>query len=242
MIRQLWLGYLHGANTPAAIDWYYNTHAAEFVRWFGAWLRRYETYVASVPPGAIRTYGILPGRYTEIWWTSKDEFLEANPLESRPYTALPGSYAQQQVFGALTITAAKPDHDFLGKEPNPGDPIIRWIRVFKYPAISHPEIWYLSDYAPSVTKLVGNNLLRYVSYKTLDQDKVVNPTSGTAQMLNPFQQWDRVDELWFSDFSAWQTAFLKVPKLKPGVPDSTGFAAMSSNFVSVKPDKDFLST
>jgi len=232
MLKQLWLGYLHGLNTPASLDWYYNTHAKEFVRWFGPWLRRYETYVASVPPGLSRgvtgAFGILPGRYTEIWWASKEEFVEANPLDlSKPYTQLPVNFTPEQMFGGLTVTQAPPDHDFLGKEPNPASPIIRWVRALKYPAgVKRPDEWYMSDYVPAVLRRTGDQLLRYVSYKTFDEVLIHDP------VIAPFDQWDRVDEMWFSDYSSWQTAF--------GTTYDSGFEKVISNFMSVVPDKDFL--
>lgn len=232
MLKQLWFGYLHGVNTPAGFAWYYNTHAKEFVRWFGPWLRRYETYVASVPPNVsrnvIQTFGIVPGRYTEIWWTDKEEFVEANSLDlTKPYTQLPGGYTPEQIFGALTISQARPDHDFLRKEPNPASPIIRWVRALKYPAsIKKPDEWYLSDYVPAVIRKTGDQLLRYVSYKTVDEDLIHDP------FIEKFDRWDRVDELWFPDFSFWQTAF--------GAASESGFEKVISNFVTVQPDQDFL--
>lgn len=236
MIRTFWFGIMDGmdpANQPDADKWYIKTHAREFRRWFGAWLRRYQTYKAYVPKGGLSglptRFGLKAGWHTEMWWTSEVEFVEANPIRYFDlYTPFNGPQPMDPVF---TTTMAVPDKDFLDIEPKPADPIFRWIRVFKYEtgvSIADSENWYLNVFGPSTAKNT-TGLIKYVTYKAL------------APSVNPFG-WNRVDELWFSNFKGWQAAFINPLPLYPKQPSrGPGIAEIVSTFVAgAYPTYDFL--
>lgn len=211
--------------------YYFRFHSKEVVRFFGPWLRRYETYRAyDAPPEADR-FGVRRGRMTELWYDNVEAFIEAKPLE-RPYTLPPGGW--DEFFGtdgAVTIAPAMPTEDFLGKEPAPEErPFIRWYQVIGYPDRVSPEEadrWYVEVHAKEAAKQPG--LLRFVSHRALK-----NPPFPTP--------WLRVSELWYEDFSAWRKAVIESPPRYTPAPwgGSYPFVNMVSTFVPYKPDVDFL--
>ncbi len=218
--------------SPTQADrYYFRFHSKEVVRATGPWLRRYETYRAlDAPPEADR-FGIRRGRLTELWYSSVDDWREANPY-GRPYTPPAGGW--EAFFGrngAVTIVPAMPTEDFLGKEPMPEErPILRWYQIFKYPdgvSLEEGDAWYLRVHAEEMKQRSG--LLRFVSHRVLE-----NPPFSTP--------WQRVSELWYEDVSAWHEAIGRTaPQFTPPSWSRTPpFVDMVSTFVGYKPDVDFL--
>lgn len=235
MIRQLWFGFLNGVDKAEGERWYYRYHAPEFVRWYGPWLRRYETFSAIMPGGdAGRRFGAQLGKYTEMWWPSMEDYEEPGAVKNvRPYT--PGNFPRgTSILSAMTIIPALPTEDFTETDPNPEQPIVRWLRVWAYPdGVSREEgdKWYLETHAPEIKKL--DKLMRFVSYKTLDFQPY---GAGGA-----FRTWHRVDEMWFPDMETWHKAFIDGPKLTaPAWAKQEPWVTMVSDFVRIKPDVDFL--
>jgi hypothetical protein len=237
MIRQLWFGYLNGVDKAEGERWYYRFHAPEFVRWYGPWLRRYETYGAYDPPTeAITRFGAKPGKYTEMWWASMEDYEEADSNKpGKPYT--PGTWPQSTavILTAMTIIPAKPTEAFIDAEPNHEQPIVRWMRVFRYPSgVSREEgdRWYLEIHSQELKQIPG--LLRYVSYRALDYSR--------ARSEGPYVQWHRVDELWFSSLATWRQALVESPPryTAPRWAKEEPFVTMASDFVRIKSDVDFL--
>jgi hypothetical protein len=232
MIREIFAGFLNGINVIEGDRWYFRFHSKEVVRFWGPWMRRYETYRAHDPPADAKRFGAVDGRLTEIWFNNMDDFTEADTYR-RPYTMpswRPGA-------AALTIVPAMPTEDFLGKEPTPEEKtILRWLCVFKYPdsvSLEDGERWYLRVHSQEVKQQPG--LLRYVSHRSIVVEK--------HEKHGPFPTpWQRVSELWYEDFATWRKAVIDSPP-RYTVPPWGGtypFVDMVSIFVGYKPDVDFL--
>lgn len=209
--------------------WYFRFHGKEVPRANGPWLKRYETYRAYAAPPEADRFGARSGRLTELWYSSVDDFKEADP-NRQPYTPPPGGWAAA-LNGAITMVPARPTEDFLGKSPTPEEvPILRWYQVIKYPqgvSKAEGEKWYLESYSQEARKQPG--LLRFVSHKVLD-----NPPIDT--------HWHRATEMWYQDFAAWHKAVIESPPeyTKPPWGKVEPFVDMISTFVPLKPDVDLL--
>jgi len=220
-------------NTLEMERWYFRFHSKECLRFFGPWLRRYETYRAyNAPPEADDRFGVRRGRMTELWHNSVADFLEANP-NNRPYTSPAAASAPvaQPKPTAITIVPAMPTEDFLGKEPTPEQVhILRWYQVLKYPdgvSFEDGEKWYLEVHSQEAKEQPG--LLRYVSHRIME-----NPPIDTPYI--------RVTEMWYENFDAWRKAVIDSPP-KYTAPSWGGeypFVDMVSTFLPYKPDIDFL--
>ncbi len=239
MVRQLWFGYLNGVDKLEGEKWYYRYHAPEFFRWYGPWLRRYETFNVFDPPNeAVQKYGARRGKYTEMWWGSVNDYKDSRSGTSRAYTQGNWKVGVEGILTAMTMVPAYPTDVHMGAEINHEQPVVRWIRVFRYPpGVSQEEgdKWYLNTYAEEAKKLPG--LIWYVSYKTVN-DFRTHPAEG------PYKKWHRVDEMWFADMNAWKQAVLEKPMTvsAPAWAKEKGepFAEMYSDFVRVKSDVDFM--
>lgn len=146
MIKQAAIGFLNGVDSMEADRWHFRFHSKECVRFFGPWLRRYESYRALEPPPEAEPFGVRRGRMTELWYDSVESFVEAKPF-NRPFT--PGSFtrAAEDPPAAAALVPTMPTEDFLGKEPTPEErSILRWVCLFRYPegvSVEDGEKWYL---------------------------------------------------------------------------------------------------
>jgi len=70
MIKHVFVGFLNGAPEIEGERWYFRYHSKEVVRFFGPWLRRYETFNAYDPPQEARQLGAVGGRMTELWYAN----------------------------------------------------------------------------------------------------------------------------------------------------------------------------
>ena len=232
MIKHVFVGFLHGAPEIEGTRWYFRYHSKEVVRFFGPWLRRYETYNAYTPPEEARQLGAVGGRMTELWYSSVEDFLEAKP-NSRPYTneAWMAKLPPGAMTAGITLVPAMPTENFLGKEPTPEErPILRWYRLIKYPegvSRADGEEWYLNTHSQEVKQQPG--LLRYVSHLVVDNPPIRTP-------------WLRVEEQWYEDFDAWRKAVIDSPPKYTAPPwaKQGPFLDSVSNFLRYKPDVDYL--
>lgn len=232
MIKHVFVGFLNGINEIEAERWYFRLHSKEVVRFFGPWLRRYESYRAYEPPPEARRFGAVGGRMTELWYASVEDFIEAKP-NSRPYTFAPwfATAPPHAITAGVTMVPAMPTEDFLGKEPTPEERhILRWYCLIKYPdgvSLEEGERWYLNVHSQEVKHQTG--LLRYVSHRTIADPPINTP-------------WHRLVELWYEDFAAWRKAVIDSPPhyTPPPWGKQEPFVDMVCNFLRYKPDVDFL--
>ena len=94
MIKHVFIGFLHGMNETDVLRWYLRYHSKEVPRFVGPWLRRYETFKPYAPPPEAKKFGALGGFYTELWYSSVEDFAEAR-ANYRPYTAPDWGLASQ---------------------------------------------------------------------------------------------------------------------------------------------------
>lgn len=233
MIKHCFVGFLRGVPKVEGDRWYFRYHCKEVVRFFGPWLRRYETYPAQPPPAGSERFGAVDGRLTELWYASAEDMLECDPLR-RPYTSLAKELMPPNgMVGAVTIMPAMPTEDFLGKQPTPEEvPIVRWYQAIKYPdgvSLADGEKWYLETHAPEAAKQPG--LLRYVSHRGND---LVLPGMRAPSA------WIRITEMWYQSIDAWREAIGAVDYTPPPWGGEYPFVDMASNFVGYKPDVDYL--
>ena len=232
MIKHCFVGFLNGAPEIEGTRWYFRYHCKEVVRFFGPWLRRYETFKAYDPPDDARRLGAVGGRMTELWYGSREDFIEAKP-NGRPYTNEP--WMRQLPPGAMTagitMVPAMPTEDFLGKEPTPEErPIMRWYRLLKYPdgvSSQDGEEWYLNVHSREVKEQPG--LLRYVSHRVIDDCPIPTP-------------WLRVEEQWYESIDSWRKAVIDDPPKYTAPPwtRQAPFLDSVSNFLPYKPEVDYL--
>lgn len=211
--------------------WYFRVHSQECVRYYGPWLRRYETYPSKPVPAEADRFNVYRGRYTELWYESTEQWREAAPY-SRSYTPSPWSgLSSEQRPTATVIVPAMPTEEFLA-EPIPDErPFLRWVVLMRYPdgvSIEEGEKWYLEVHAEEAKKLPG--LLRYASYRAVEDSPIRSP-------------WVRVTELWFKDYDAWRKAVLETNMdytPPPWARDGGRWTEAVTTFIPYEPDVDFL--
>jgi len=230
MIKQVAIGFLDGVDPIEADRWYFRFHSKECVRFFGPWLRRYESYRAYHPPPEAERFGVRRGRLTELWYDSVESFIEAKPF-SWPYTRPSFNRFVEAPPAAGAIVPAMPTEDFLGRAPAPEErPILRWVCAFKYPesvSVEEGEKWYIDTHSREVAQQPG--LLKYVSHRAVEKSPMPS-------------RWLRVSELWYENFDAWRRAAIESPPkyTRPPWDKEEPFVDIASTFVGYKPDVDFL--
>ena len=217
--------------------WYFRHHAPECVRFFGPWLRRYETYRAKQVPAEVDRFNPYRGRYTELWYDSVEAWREAAPY-TRPYTQAPWGGSNSGLASAARpmatiIIPAMPTDDFLRKkEPTPEErPFLRWVFLMRYPdgvALEDGEKWYLNVHTQEAKQMPG--LLRYISYKAIKDSPIKTP-------------WVRMTELWFKDYDAFRKATFE-SGIKYTAPawakENQRWLEVVSSFIGYEPEVDFL--
>ena len=232
MIKHVFVGFLNGIDETEGWRWYLRYHSKEVPRFFGPWLRRYETFKAYPPPPEAKRFGAVGGYMTELWYSSVDDFIEAKP-NNRPYTFPDWFRAapRDAIAAAITLVPAIPTEDFLGKEPTPEEKhILRWYRAIKYPdgvSLKDGEKWYLEVHSGEEKKQTG--LLRYISHRTLEKPPIETP-------------WVRTEEFWYENFDAWRKAVVESPPHYTAPPwaKKEPFLDIASVFIGYKPNVDFL--
>lgn len=229
MIKMTAIGFLNGVDRTEADRWYFRYHSKECIRFFGPWLRRYESYLAYDFPAAAEPWNPLGGRLTELWWDSVESFQECRPF-GWPFTPAAFTRVTQAPTGSGVVVPAMPTEDFLGKHPLPeAQPILRWVWVFRYPEgvdVDEGEKWYLDIHAKETCEQDG--LLRFVSHRAVEPSLL----PGSV----------RVSELWYEDMEAWRKAVVDSPLDYTPPPWAKGapFLDLQTTFVGYKPDVDYL--
>jgi len=229
MIKMTAIGFLNGVAPTEADRWYFRYHSKECIRFFGPWLRRYESYRAYPFLREAEPWHPLGGRLTELWWDSVESFQESMPF-SWPFTPSAFTKASNAPQGSGVVVPAMPTEDFLGKNPLPeAQTILRWVWAFGYPEgvdEAEGEKWYLETHAKETCRQEG--LLRFVSHRA------VEPPILPGKI--------RISELWYEDMDAWYKAVVESPPdyTPPPWSKTAPFLDMQSTFVGYKPDVDFL--
>ena len=231
MIKFLAIGFLDGIDATAADSWYFDHHSREAVRFFGPWMRRYESYRAfETPKEHNERFGLRGGRVSEEWFDSVACWQEADPF-GRPWTPSPFDNIADAPRAVAVLIPAMPTEDFLGTEPTPEQkPIMRWVFAFKYPdgvSLEEGEKWFLDVHSQEAKRQPG--LLKYVSHRTLEGLPFPSP-------------WVRVVEMWYADINTWRKANLDSPPryTQPVWGGDYPFVDMAGTFVDYEPDIDFL--
>ena len=114
--------------------------------------------------------------------------------------------------------------------------MLRWVFFLRYPdgvPWEEGERWYLGTHAQEAKTLRG--LRRYVTWRT--EKATVAPLWTSVDRLN---RWDRVTELHFDSWEAWQDAAIThVPDYSPAPYGPRGFDS-EAIFIEGTPDTDFL--
>jgi hypothetical protein len=231
MIKHVFVGFLNGISEIESERWYLRFHSKEVVRFFGPWLRRYESYRAYEPPPEARRFGAVGSRMTELWYASVEDFIEAKP-NSRPYTFAPwfATAPPHAIATGVTIVPAMPTEDFLGKEPTPEERhILRWYCLIKYPdGISLEE----REMVPQCSFTRGKASDRSTQIcKPLNHRKSANQDSLAS-----------FGRAVYEDFAAWRKAVIDAPPhyTPPPWTKEEPFIDSVSNLIKYKPDIDFL--
>jgi len=151
MIKHVFVGFLNGIDEILGERWYFRYHCKEVVRFFGPWLRRYETYKAYSPPPEGTNLGAVGGRMTELWYANVEDFIEAKP-NSRPYTFEPWmrSSPREAITEGVSLNDGEKWYlDVHSKEACQQPGLLRYVshRVLENPPIDTPwhrveEMWY----------------------------------------------------------------------------------------------------
>jgi len=242
MIKEAVIGLFDEMDPVFADRYYMRFHGPDVVRISGAWLRQYQSWQSYEPSAeAIRNFGARRGRYAELWYDSFEFYLTRPPLT----TATMPPHDEGKPRGRMQdviMVPVNPTENFLVKQLDPEKTtIMRWCCGIRYPAgvsVAEAEKWYKEVHAKEIMKQEG--LIGFYSYKAITEGL---PSMG-PEMEDPSKKhpWIRVSELWYKDMAAWRKANIESsPKYTP--PSWGGkypFVEMTSNFIDLKPDIDFL--
>ena len=247
MIKEAVIGLLSQAPNRTVADRYYlRLHGPDVVRISGPWLRGYISFRAyDPPPEAVERFGAQGGRYTELWFTSMEEWLERPDLYAA--TMPPEDWqskGQPRGRQALTMVPGIPTEQFVSEPIDPEKTtILRWLCAIRYPdgvPLKEAEKWYVDVHARETMQQPG--LLRYVSFRSVHEKGTPNGGPPKGEAPPDTIRWVRVSELWYQNFAAWRQAVIESPPKYTPPPwgGEYPFVDMVSNFVDLKPDVDFL--
>jgi|WetSurMetagenome_2_1015567.scaffolds.fasta_scaffold356074_1 hypothetical protein len=242
MIKEAVIG-LFDDMAPVFADRYYcRFHGPDVVRISGAWLRQYQSWRSFEPPTeAIQNFGTRRGRYAELWFESFESYCERPPLTTgtMPLHEEGGPHGRHQ---DVIMVPAIPTESFLVKQLDPEKTtIMRWMCGFRYPKevpVDEAEKWYKEVHAPELKKQEG--LIGFYSYKAITEN--LPSLGGDMKDPNAGNPWRRVTELWYKDMAAWRKANIESPPqfTPPPWGGKYPFVEMTSNFIDLKCDIDFL--
>jgi hypothetical protein len=246
MIKEAVVGLFSKAPNRIVADRYYlRNHGPDVVRISGPWLRGYYSYLAYDPPAeAVARLGAQGGRYTELWFTSMEEWLGRPDLYAA--TMPPEEWDQEDSPGrqALTMVPGIPTEQFVSEPIDPEKTtVLRWICAIRYPSdvpLAEAEDWYIKVHAEETKQQSG--LLRFVSFRSIHELGTPNGGPPTGEAPPDAIRWIRVSELWYRDFTTWHKAVIESPPRYTPPPwgGEYPFVDMVSNFIDLKPDVDFL--
>jgi len=239
MIKEAVVGLFSGTPRAKADRYYIRYHGPDVIRISGPWLRGYVSYRAYDPPvEAVERFGGIGGRFTELWFTSLEEFLTRPPLYSQ---TLPLAEERPPVEPANVLVPGTPTETFLEKgfDPEELTSVARWVCAVRYPngvSLEEGEKWYKEVHGPETARQPG--LLRSVSFHSVHEKGTVNGKPGEP---NPIR-WIRISEFWYEDMAAWRKAVIESPPKYTPPPwgGQYPFVNMVSNFIDLKPDLDFI--
>jgi hypothetical protein len=230
-------------------QWYRQYHGPEWLRYWGPYMTRYDTFKSyQPPPEALTRFAAYNHRVTDQWFISEAHWQEAmqgiggQTLPPRYEWAGPNPDGPQI---AVTVIPGRPTEDFVGKTLVHGTKnVVRWFYVFRYPDGITPDEgdkWFLNTHAPEVMKQPG--LLRYFSYRTVDSYKPDRPNDKGRQ-----RQWHRLVEQWYEDLGSWKKNVLEsgikyTPPpwaQTPELPFFKPYSNFISTFIGEVPDIDFI--
>ena len=113
MIRSIVVHDIPADSVAAMERWYYRVHSPEFVRRYGPWLARHESYVPVPPPPEAAAFGVFSWRVTDGWWR---ELPAPGPQGALCFTPPP---VWPQV--ATCFIPSQPTEDFLGWDALPAE-------------------------------------------------------------------------------------------------------------------------
>lgn len=241
MLRWLFfLRYPAGVDKAEGERWYLGTHTQEARHLTG--LRRYRSWptqkAAVAPPWTTVERLNRWDRVTELVFDDWSSWYHAVVQDPPEYTSAP--YGPRGFEAETIFLADDPTDDFLGNSPtaaelNPSETerLIRWLFILRYPeqvTTEQGEEWYLGTHTQEARLMHG--LRRYVSWKA----EPVPPEFAPAVR----QKWDRLTELAFDDWDAWQDgAVARMPAWTPPPYGDPGFFSETA-FIREEHEYDFL--
>lgn len=245
MIKEACIGVFENAPSEAEIEReYLRYHGPEITMWSGPWMRRYQLWLPYEPPEeAVERFGAVRGRYAELWYGSKEEYLDRPNLEAdgiykkAPETdwhPIPWEQTRPEK-RVVVMVPCNPTETFYNSRPEREDTtFIRWVTAIKYPegvSTEEGEKWFLDVHAKEAVDQPG--LLKFVSHRVIDELS----HAQTGQ-----NSWIRINEYWYKDIDAWREAVIESPP-KYTVPSWGGeypFVEMRSTFIPFYHYVDFL--
>jgi len=240
MIKEAVIGLFDTTERVVADRYYFRFHAPDVVRISGAWLRQYVSWQSyPPPPDAVERFGARYGRYAELWFDNMDAYINRPPLTT---ATLPteAEFKNQPMQDVISVPAL-PTENFLVKQLDPEKTtILRWVCGIRYPEgvdVEEGEKWYKEIHAPEVLKQEG--LIGFYSYKAIiEKGAIMGPEDMEARR----RPWIRLSEMWYKNFADWRKAVIDSPPVYTPPPwgGSYPYVDMTSNFIDLKPDADFL--
>jgi hypothetical protein len=251
MVKEIAFGVMENGPSEAAIEKeYLVNHGPQITALSGEWLVKYRLWLPYEPPEeALGNFGVVRGRYAELWYGSKEKYLTRPGMEGGKPEAMeppPGSdgkrgspvpweetRAERRV---VAMVPAYPTEVFMDKASEwDNATAIRWVTAIRYPediSVEDGEKWFLGVHAKEAAGQPG--LIKFVSYRVFDE--LTNTAPGDTRT------WIRINEYWYENFAAWRRAVIESPPsyTKPGWGGSYPFVEMLSTFVPYVHYVDFL--
>jgi len=226
--------------------WYREIHGPEYVRNWGPYMTRYDTYKSfDPPPEAVKRFGAWNNRITDQWFISLEHWKEAmQPWGGQTPSAVLTPRPNEQR-AATTLIPGRPTENFSGTNLAPEEKtVLRWFILVRYPDGVSPDEgdkWFLEVHSKEVLQQPG--LIRYFSHRTIEADHPIRPAG-----LGMPKPWHRLVEQWYEDFDGWRGAVLEsgIKYTPPPWAQKKEFPFMQSavdyvsTFIGETPDIDFL--
>jgi hypothetical protein len=264
MVKEIAFGVMENGPSEAAIEReYLEHHGPSITAMSGSWMVKYQLWLPYEPPAqAVKDFGAVRGRYAELWYGSKEKYLNRPNLKFAPSAqagdqkgSVPTAPAAQTTqtdankpVGAVPWVETRPEKRVVAMVPGlPTETFldkvtewdkataIRWIVAMRYPdnvSVEDGEKWFLNVHAKEAMQQPG--LIKFVSYRVIDDIPDHSPVKMT--------KWVRINEYWYESFAAWRKAVIDSPPRY--TPPSWGgkypFVEVESTFVPYVHYVDFL--
>jgi hypothetical protein len=253
MLRFIYIwGSKYYGDAQSTDRWYREVHGPEYMRYWGPYMTRYETYRAIEPTQlAEEQFGCRNYRITDQWFISDEALREGRRTPGPPSpgngSRIPGTRRHPRAAPtASTVIPGRPTEDFKGRNYVSGTKsCIRWVVMFRYPegvSLEQGDRWFLDVHAKEVAQQPG--LIRYYSHLTSEARQPLQPPLPGGPTRRP---WHRLVEQWYESVEAWQEAYTATDIRYTPPPWAQGqplpFLKPAEDFVSVfvgpEPDMDF---